>query len=98
MLMGNQLRCSRPACRSPPSLPLLTLSCSCVPSIPTSLICLSVSCFLFEAQLRCRLLQEGAPDFSLSAHPWSLGRPFALSILSLWDRLSAALLAESQEG
>lgn len=35
-------------------------------------VCLSGSCLLFSAQLRCRLLQEGAPGFSSSAHPCSL--------------------------
>lgn len=43
-----------------------------LPFIPISLVCPSGSCLLFGAQLKCRLLQEGAPDFSPSAHPYSL--------------------------
>lgn len=50
--------------------PTLCFCTCCGPATP--LFCLSESFLFISAQLRCHLLQEGVPDFSLSAHPCSL--------------------------
>lgn len=87
-LTGSALRLLRlPA---PVLAPCLCFCCALLRLAfhPTVSICLSESCVLFKTQLRCLLLQDGAPDFSLSAPPCPLPpSPGCTSALSALEQM-----------